>query len=194
VPATSAQVGDRVRVRDVHSLSGFTSTTLGRTFERIYFGVIDRGAGQLDRSGPPARHDREQPTPAQAAAPGSAGGSEDAGPLDPVTKAEGRLGHRIAEIFSAKQRLAGQRVRVRGVVVKATAGVMNRTFLHLRDGTGDPRASTHDLTVTTTATPAVGETVLIEGVLATNKNLGHGYRYDAIVEDAAVIRDGSGSR
>ena len=188
VPSASARVGDRVRVRDLHSLSNFTSSTLGRTFERIHFGVIDRSTGPLDRSGPPMPHGGAEP----AAAPASAHPFEDPDRLGPVRKAEGRLGHRIAEIHQAKERLAGQRVRVRGVVVKATTGVLNRTFVHLRDGTGDPQASTHDLTVTTSATPAVGETVLIEGVLATNRDFGHGYRYHAIVEDAAVISDRSG--
>jgi hypothetical protein len=45
----------------------------------------------------------------------------------------------------------------------------------------------NDITVTTAgAVPAVGDTVLVKGSVSLNKDLGMGYVYDVIVEDAEV--------
>jgi len=40
--------------------------------------------------------------------------------------------------------------------------------------------------VTTKDTPTVGQTVLIEGTVSTNKDFGAGYTYAVIVEKAAI--------
>jgi hypothetical protein len=56
--------------------------------------------------------------------------------------------------------------------------------MHIQDGTGDK--GSNDLTITTAAAAKVGDTVLIKGVLTTNKDFGLGYQYDVIFEDAQV--------
>jgi hypothetical protein len=73
------------------------------------------------------------------------------------------------------------------VVVKSIGGILGRTFLHIRDGSGDEKAGNNDLTVTTTASPAVGERVLLEGTVVTDKDYGSGYRYPVLLEDARVL-------
>jgi hypothetical protein len=73
---------------------------------------------------------------------------------------------------------------VRGRVVKFTAEVMGKNWLHLQDGTGS--AGTNDLTVSTSGAAAVGNMVLVRGKLGTDKDLGFGYHYDVIIEDATV--------
>jgi hypothetical protein len=103
--------------------------------------------------------------------------------LSGIAKADG--GKTIAELYAEKDLLAGQKVIVRGKVVKTNAGIMDKNWLHVRDGSG--AEGTNDLTVTTTAgLPDVGETVLVTGALAVNKDFGMGYQYPVIVEDAAV--------
>jgi len=47
-------------------------------------------------------------------------------------------------------------------------------------------AGAFDLTVTTDAVAAIGDTILVRGVLSINKDFGYAYRYDAIMEDASV--------
>jgi hypothetical protein len=104
-----------------------------------------------------------------------------------VAKAEGDLGKTIAELFKARQTLAGKRVRVRAVVVKSTPDVMGKSFAHVRDGTGSESQQNHDLTVTTVEPLELGKTVLLEGVVATDRDLGYGYHYPIIVEEARLV-------
>ena len=103
-------------------------------------------------------------------------------------KATGGTARTIAEVFAQKQALSGKKVRVRGTVVKLTGGIMGKTFLHLRDGTGSEEAKNHDLTVTTTEELARDQTVTLEGTLVLDKDLGAGYRYDALLEDAVSVK------
>ncbi len=83
-----------------------------------------------------------------------------------------------------KKELAGTEITLRGRVVKYNAGILGKNWLHIQDGTGAD--STDDLTVTTDATAAVGDTVAIRGVVVCDKDFGSGYLYDVIVEDADV--------
>lgn len=99
-----------------------------------------------------------------------------------VEKAPG--GSTLQEIFLAKADLAGKEVLFRGKVVKYNTGIMGKNWLHVQDGTGEGGAN--DLTVTTNAEARVGDTVLVRGRLATDKDFGFGYKYGVIVEDAEV--------
>jgi hypothetical protein len=101
-----------------------------------------------------------------------------------LAKAEG--GKTVAEVFADKAALAGQKVTLRGKVVKANANIMNMSWLHVRDGSGAD--GTNDLTVTTTATPlpGVGDTVVVTGTVALDKDFGMGYQYPVLLENAEV--------
>ena len=93
-------------------------------------------------------------------------------------------GKTVQEVYQEKDKLKGKRVTLRGKVVKYNEAIMGKNWLHLRDGTGkDP---TDDLTVTTQAKAKVGDTVLVEGTVTLDKDLGAGYKYDVIIEDAKV--------
>ena len=110
--------------------------------------------------------------------------------LSGITKAEG--GKTIAEVFADKDQLAGQPVVFRGKVVKTNPNIMGKNWLHVRDGSG--AEGTNDLTVTTAGTvPNVGDTVVVKGTVALNKDFGMGYQYDIIVEDAEVTVEAAGS-
>ena len=103
--------------------------------------------------------------------------------LSGIAKADG--GKTVAEVFAEKDQLAGQQVVLRGKVVKSNPGIMGKNWIHVRDGSG--AEGTNDLTVTTTGTePGVGDLVLVKGPVSLNRDLGMGYVYDVIVEDAEV--------
>lgn len=104
--------------------------------------------------------------------------------VGPVSMSSAENGHAVAELFSAVSRLASTRVRVRGVVVQVNDGILQRNFVHLRDGTGSPSRGDHDLTLTTTDHFEVGEEVEVEGVLVGNRDFGLGYAYPALLEQA----------
>ena len=117
------------------------------------------------------RHFAGQPAqPAQGAATPSAG----------IKKAD----QTVAEIYAGQNGLLGTVVKVRGKVVKFSAQIMGKNWVHLQDGTGS--AGTNDLTVTTADTAKVGDIVLVSGKISQNRDFGGGYRYALILEDAKV--------
>ena len=103
--------------------------------------------------------------------------------LSGIKKAQG--GKTIAEIFAGKAKLAGQRVTVRGKVVKYNAMIMGKNWFHLRDGSGSE--GNNDLTVTTASEVKVGDTVLVSGVVSADKDFGAGYKYALVIENAGVV-------
>ncbi len=102
--------------------------------------------------------------------------------------AKGPTGHTIADIFAKKAQLVGKSVRVHAMVTKVTLDVNGRTFLHVRDGTGETDSRTNDLAVTTSAVPARGDVVVLDGTLRVDADMGIGYRYPALLENATVVK------
>jgi len=171
-PQGTVAVGDRVNLPAGALMPSFHSKALDRTFEEIYFvGAIEIVGGSKSPHGggsPPAGH-----------ATGGRGAAMTPGSLQ---KAEG--GSTIAELYARRGELAGKQVLVRGQVVKFTANIMGRNWMHIQDGTGQP--GSNDLTVTTADSASVGDVVLVKGTAAVDRDFGAGYRYELIVEQAGV--------
>jgi hypothetical protein len=179
-PQTKVAVGDKVMLADGMPMPNFASKTLGRTFDMIYF----VSAIQIVAAKPAAGADSNA---AMAAAHSGIGSNAAKAPavevdLSNIKKADG--GNTVAELFSDKAALAGKDVVVRGRVVKYTPAVMGKNWVHIRDGSG--AAGTNDLTISTNASAAVGNLVLVRGKLQTDRDLGAGYHYDVIIEDAVL--------
>ncbi|MDW7644124.1 MAG: hypothetical protein SCI25_03685 [Desulfuromonadales bacterium] len=173
-PEFAVKVGDAVVVPEGMPMENYHSKTLDRNFDLVYFvdGVLVGGAAQAaSQEGMPAGHpDVRSQAPAADI------------DLSGITKAEG--GQTVAEVYAAKADLAGKTVNVRGKVVKFSPQIMGKNWIHLQDGSG--AEGTNDLTITTAETANVGDTVLISGALAVDKDFGYGYQYAVIVEDAKV--------
>lgn len=104
--------------------------------------------------------------------------------LSGIAKAEG--GQTVGELYANAAALAGKEIKVRGKVVKANPNIMDRTWIHLRDGTGED--GKNDLTITSSdPPPKLGATVLVTGTLSTGKDIGAGYKYDVLVENAKIV-------
>ena len=58
----------------------------------------------------------------------------------------------------------------------------------MQDGSGDATRGTHDIAVTTLDAAALGDTVTITGTVRTNRDVGAGYTFAVIVEEAKVAR------
>jgi hypothetical protein len=166
VPATKIQKGSTVSIAVQMPMENFESKTLKRKFNRVLFGTIatDRG------SAPPVM----PMTSAAAVDPGDVN----------VAKADG--GKTIAEVWAQKATLKDSPVIVRGKVVKFLPSIMGKNWLHLRDGSGSPKAGDNDLTVTTNDIVKVGDVVTVKGTLHTDKDFGAGYSYAVIIEDGSV--------
>lgn len=181
-PQSTVAVGETVIVPRGMVMRDFHSSTLGRDFDWILFvGTIDRpgadqpAGGDKLPAGDQARLPSGHPTIAEKGSPAKID-------LTGIEKADG--GQTVEEIFAKRADLAGKKVLVRGKVVKFTAQVLGTNWIHLRDGSGSE--GTNDLTVTTSTTVAVGDTVTVSGVLGVDKDFGAGYSYTAIVESADV--------
>jgi hypothetical protein len=179
--------GDLVAVPDSTPMKDFESKALKRTFPVIYF------AGSISVNG--ARPGAEK-MPADHPAIGGGGiGDLPAGhpPIDakatpPKSDFTGlkpaQDGNTVAEIHAASAKLEGKSVKLRGKVVKYNANILGKNWLHIQDGTGS--VGSNDLLVTTTGQAKRGDTVLIVGKVALNKDFGSGYKYSLLIEDAKV--------
>lgn len=167
-------VGDTIEFSKAAPMRNFHSRTLKRTFETILFVNRITVAGskgakyKLPKGHAPV--DRESPKKITVEP-------------DSVKKAE--KGYTVAECYAMKYSQGGKSVTVRGKVVKFTAKIMGKNWIHIRDGSG--KEGSNDLTVTTKNTVAVGDMVLVTGKIAYNKDFGFGYVYKVIIEEASVI-------
>ena len=206
VPKAEVEKGQQVAIANPQLMRDFKSTTLDRTFDVIYFGQLaEPGDGTHGPSGamphgpsgamPPGHPPVDSPGSAPGAGPhppGMGPGANDGSDIEigEVAKATGPGAHTIVELFAAKASLSGKQVRVRGVVVKAVPNVMNRSFVHLRDGTGDAQNGTNDVTVTMSAAPPeLGAKVMVEGTVAIDRDLGAGYTYPVLIEEARLVNE-----
>ena len=173
-------VGAPVTVYNALPMAQFESATLGRTFAMIYFGALEPPGADAYGANPGANVGADAgaasmgaPVPADA----------NVGRIAPATGENARA---IGDLWLQMDRLAGSAVSVRGVVVKYNGGVMGKNWIHLQDGTGEPSIGTHDLAVTTLGTVAVGDTVTVTGTVRTRVDVGAGYTYVLLLEDARV--------
>jgi hypothetical protein len=188
VPVTSLRVGQTVVVSDAERMTDFASATLARTFDVIYFGVLDAPAAGgealvlpgIEALAPPSHQSQMAPHPGP-------GREADAVPVARSERAPGPLGRTVAELNALDATASGSRARVRATVVKVTTGVMGRTFVHLRDASGIAPL-TNDLTATTTEELGVGTEVVLEGSVEVDKDFGSGYRYRVLLADTRRVQ------
>jgi hypothetical protein len=103
-----------------------------------------------------------------------------------VAKAEGPAGRTVAEVFAQRAALQGKPVAIRATVVKVNAGVMGKNWVHLRDGSGSAADGSNDLIATSAEQePKVGEVVVAKGVVRADVDIGAGYAFKVLVENAS---------
>jgi hypothetical protein len=180
VPTNDVAVGAEVTIIQPMPMEKFESKTLNRTFDVIMFGSgvqVGNAPAAAAPTAPPVNPHGATTVPAPA----------DLGNVK-VAKAPGADGRTVSEIYAQKDGLKDKNVALHGKVVKVTSGVMGRNWLHLRDGSGTDAAQDNDIIVTTTDVAAVGDEVTATGVVHTDKDLGSGYAYKVLIEDAKVAK------
>ncbi|MBK8167526.1 MAG: DNA-binding protein [bacterium] len=191
---TPVAVGDKVTVPQGQMMVDFRSATLDRVFPEIYFtnAVWQQGSepqgGGMPAGQPSDPHGGTDMGMGGAQAGGPAGGGKlalDDQHVSGIQKAAG--GYQVGEIHARSAELGGKAVKVRARVVKFTPNIMGTNWVHIQDGSGE--GATVDLTVTTAEIVAVGDVIVVEGVLAVDKDFGAGYVYAAIIEKATVTKE-----
>ena len=170
-PQIQVQVGDKVTASNGMLMPNYHSKSLNRDFETLYFvnSIENTSASMSAESALPADHP-------------PMGGSSDTLQVASLDLAKAEGARSIAELFAAKDELAGQTVLLQGKVVKFNTAIMGKNWVHLQDGTGE--SGTNDLTITTDDVVQVGDVVQVTGVVVLAKDFGAGYNYDLIIEDA----------
>jgi hypothetical protein len=200
---SAVNVGDVVQTNAGMPMQQFTSKTLNRTFDVIYF------SGALENlTATPAMPEGH---PNTALPPGHPSTSAESMAADTAVAAveegkniawiyankdslagesvslRGKVVKYNANILGAnKDSLAGESVSLRGKVVKYNANILGTNFLHIQDGSGDAADGSNDLIVTTKTEVAFGDTVVASGSIVLDKDFGAGYSYPVLIEDATV--------
>jgi hypothetical protein len=175
VRQTPVKKGQTVTMEVQMTAEKFESKTLKKTFDRILFGALEGPA--LAGAAPVPQAQQHMSAPAAA----------DNTPIK-VAKAEGGAAKTVAEIWASRESLKDCNVVVRGKVVKFLGGIMGKNWIHLRDGSGSAEKADNDIAVTTNEMVAVGDVVVISGVVHVDKDFGAGYRYPVIIEDAKITK------
>ncbi|PLX48084.1 MAG: DNA-binding protein [Desulfobulbaceae bacterium] len=199
---TKVETGQEISLGNGPVMKDFHSPSLNRTFDEIVFssGLADGAATNphagMDLSGASVEESFSDALSAGGGAPNmdavAASGGSTKAVVTPqeiqVAKAEGDNGRTVEEVFAQADDLNGQKVTVRGKVVKVSPQIMGTNWLHIQDGTGTPSDKSHDLVVTTDEMANEGDIVLIEGTVAAKKDFGMGYFYEALVEKAVISK------
>lgn len=167
-------VGDEVEYSGAMLMQDFTSKSLGRSFESIFFtGKLQVANSNSDSHHAPTVTDHQP----QASARGVTAQTPQIGEITPLED-----GSTIAGILAESESLKGQNVAVRARVMKISKNIMGKHWVTLQDGTGE--APNDRLIATTQAEVAVGELVTVKGVIHTDIDLGSGYHYAVLLEQA----------
>jgi len=166
--------GDPIEYSGGAEMLNFHSKSLDRTFDSIWF-VQKVSVSRQDlpqqaaaRGHAPIPSNIPQSTAIAAPAPGS------------IEKLDG--GKTIEEILADPAALNGQAVSLRAKVIKVSPKIMGKNWVTLQDGTGT--APDDKLIATSSEMVTVGEVVTATGTLENDVDLGYGYRYTALLEEA----------
>jgi hypothetical protein len=171
ITAAEIAVGSQQTFNPGMVMHNFESKTLKRTFDQIIFSELVAAAKSKDKKD------------VSGASPGSRGTVSPDVKVK-VKKATGKNAYTVAELYKNRAKLNKKKIVVKGKVVKVSSGIMNKNWIHLRDGSGSHASGDFNLVVTSKSIPAEGEVILVNGTLYKDKDFGGGYKYEVIVEEA----------
>ncbi len=166
VPKMDIKLGETISYSKAMEMKNFKSETLNRTFESVLF-VDDARKGSIEQN---------------TASPHSnvASGKDPSIKVEPL-----KDGYSIESIYNKKSSLVNKVVKVKGVVVKINENIMGVNWIHIQDGTG--KEGNHDLLITTNDPSAkVGQTIIAEGKVVSDKDFGAGYFYPVLLENSKI--------
>jgi len=170
VGKTDTELEDVVYYENALLMNNFKSKELDRVFEEILFVENISESPQISK-----------PTPADSVRVNE---KKDTTLTEKINIEPAKGGITIGELYKNQTTYANKKVIIRGQVVKINKNIMDRNWVHLKDGTSNSGKS--DLTFTTLAVLKVGDTVIFEGTVALNKEYGAGYVYPLIVENSIL--------
>lgn len=168
VPNRVVKIGDTYYYDGGMLMKDFESKTLNKKFDEIIF----------------AEGIRSNPIKLSSGKQLSA--EEEMAIIDKVKIDKAKNGISLAELFKDEKSYAGKSVIIRGLVVKVNSGIMDRNWVHIIDGTRFNTKS--NLSISTTESIKVGDTLTFKGNVTLNKDFGKGYVYPILIEEGVLIK------
>ena len=163
------QDGDTLYYSDAIEMRNFKSKTLDRTFESIMF--VNSVSKTMDNSkGIPDKNEVHGKIKAKK--------NIDVN-IEPL-----KDGKTVASLIKNRKELKDKKVKVRGVVTKYNPDILDKNWIHIKDGTNYKNEG--DILVTSKDKVRIGDTVFVEGTLVIDKDFGAGYFYKVLIENATV--------
>jgi hypothetical protein len=174
---TPVQVGDKVKYYGGNTMKDFTSRTLQRSFEYIIF------AGRLEviNEVNADSHANAPTNDPHTVAKSAAAVAPTAGEITPLDG-----GKTIADVHTNRDQLKDQQIALRARVMKVSLEISGKNWITLQDGTGT--APNNKLIATTSEVVTVGDLVTATGVVHTDVDLGSGYNYSVLLEEATFTK------
>ena len=169
VPKTEVKVGKTYTYEGGMEMKKFESKDLKRTFDSVLF-----VEGIIDPNGTAAAEPTATPVKVVSSKELSKG----------ITLAKGGIS--VFDLYSTREKLAGKTVILTGKVVKFMPEIMKKNWIHLQDGSNFN--GFNDITITTLEKVKVDEVVSLKGTVVLNKDLGSGYKYEILIEDAVLVK------
>ncbi len=173
VPSLEAKEGDMLHFTQSMEMKEFYSRDLDRTFDLVLFvddvSTLPIPAKTASLSTPAQQHEGRPKT--------------DKKPIE-IKHEAGVVP--LSDLFANPGKYDQQLIKVTGEVTKFNTGIMGKNWAHIQDGTSYEKF--FDLTVTTQDVIPVGDVVVFEGQVVLNKDLGSGYFYEFLMEDASAKR------
>ena len=169
VPKSDVKIGKTYTYESGMEMKKFESKDLKRTFDSVLFveGIVDPNA-------PVITEKTIDPKTIINSTQLSKG----------ITLAKGAIS--LHDLFSGRDKLEGKTVILTGKVIKFMPEIMNKNWIHLQDGTS--YNGFNDITITSLEKVKVDAIVTLKGTVVLNKDLGSGYKYDILIEDAVVVK------
>lgn len=169
VPLTKVEVGKTYSYEGGMEMKKFESKDLKRTFESVIFveGLID--PNQVAETKPAI-----DPQTLINKTELSKG----------ITLAKGAIS--LHDLFAGRDKLEGKTVILTGKVVKFMPEIMKKNWIHLQDGSS--YNGFNDITITSLEKVKIDAIVTLKGKVVLNKDLGSGYKYDILIEDAVLVK------
>ena len=175
------KVGDTLYYKKASTVNNFPSKELNRSFKQLM--LID----DLSKTSDFVKKEIAS-VPAHQA---MSSGDTTIGAKPQITKVDVKIDPvkgcvTIADLFAKKASYDTKSIKIKGKVTKFSPDIMQKNWIHLQDGT--EANGKFDLTITTDATVKVGDIVTVEGKITLNKNIGAGYFYEVLMEDAKIVK------
>jgi len=184
-------VGDPIEYTGGDVMKKFESKAMKKTFDEIRFVTRIRVVKDEPASAPGATASVAHPkVGSKDGLKESAEGAPKSSPVVAVPKKgeieKAEKGKTVEEIYSGRDKLKDRPVTLRGKVIKVSRNILKKNWITLSDGTGtkpDDR-----IVAVTTDNVALGETATLRGIVKTDVNLGGGYKYKVLIDEAVFAK------